>query len=320
MNRTMVVRMMALLCAAASSACQSEGNQPPQTRSQKAEAKAPQAFLDKQRKNLKFVEGGSFQMGDFGPLHSEEKLYYSSAQDNKPLHKVTLDSFSMAAYKIMYEDYDVYAETAGVPRTGKVAQERGRRHPKIAASVNWQQARDYCQWLGRQLNLPMDLPTEAQWEYAARNRGQFWVVATDNGKMELGRNARTFDERSAYAKHVGLTRLEPSLPLGVFPPNPLGLYDMMTEGLEWMLDWYDPGYYAKSPEKNPKGPETGTRKVLRSSDSANGEHLIMGDGLSFTRNSLAPDPSKDPVNEGLSDPSAGYTTRCVVNQPTPVLQ
>ena len=129
----------------------------------------------------------------------------------------------------------------------------------------------------------MDLPTEAQWEYAARNRGQFWVVATDNGKMELGRNARTFDERSAYAKKFGLTRLEPSLPLGAFPPNPLGLYDMMTEGHEWMLDWYDPDYYAKSPEKNPAGPETGARKVLRSSRGGSGENLIMGDGLSITR-------------------------------------
>ena len=131
----MVVRMMALLCAAASSACQSEGNQPPQTRSPKAEAKAPQAFLDKQRKNLKFVEGGSFQMGDFGPLHSEEKLYYSSAQDNKPLHKVSLNSFSMAAYKITYEDHDVYAKTTGAPQVGMEREARGYRHPKIAASL-----------------------------------------------------------------------------------------------------------------------------------------------------------------------------------------
>jgi formylglycine-generating enzyme required for sulfatase activity len=162
----------------------------------------------------------------------------------------------------------------------------------------------------------MDLPTEAQWEYAARNRGQFWVVATDNGKMELGRNAFSFDERSAYAKQHGLTRLEPSLPQGHFPPNPLGLYDMFTEGREWMLDWYAADYYAGSPEKNPQGPSNGKEKVLRSSTSANGEHLIMGDGLSITRNHRAPNGDRG-YKSGI--PSGyGTTSRCVVNQLTPV--
>lgn len=287
------------------------------TGKQQAAPATLQAFLEKQRKNLKFVEGGSFQMGDFGPLHSEEKLYYSSDADNKPLHRVTLDSFSMGAYKITYEDHDVYAKATGSPQVGMEREARGYRHPKIAASLIWQQAQDYCRWLGQQLTLPMDLPTEAQWEYAARNRGQFWVVATDNGKMELGRNTRTFDERSAYAKQFGLTRLEPSLPLGTLPPNPLGLYDMMTEGQEWMLDWYDPEYYARSPERNPKGPETGTRKVLRSSRGGSGENLIMGDGLSMARRSQLPDQSKDPEFR-LPNPGFGTTSRCVVNQVAPV--
>jgi formylglycine-generating enzyme required for sulfatase activity len=270
------------------------------------------------RKELKFVEGGSYQMGDFGPVHSPEKMPYSSDADNKPMHKVTLDSFSMSAYKITYEDHDVYAEVTGTPKVGVVALKRGRRHPRIAASLTWQQARDYCQWLGQQLSAPMDIPTEAQWEYAARNRGQFWVVATDNGEMELGRNAWDFDARSAYAKKHGLTRLEPSLPLGHFPANPLGLYDLMTEGQEWVLDWYAADYYAKSPEKNPLGPTTGVRKVLRSSRGGSGDNLIMGDGLSITRRSMTPDPSQDRGNEGLSDPSKGYTSRCVVNRSTPV--
>jgi formylglycine-generating enzyme required for sulfatase activity len=322
------IRCSALMLAVAvtSAACQSNDKGEAQVQQGKAgnansaantAAKAPQAFLDKARKNLKFVQGGSFLMGDFGPLHSPEKLYYSSAADNKPLHKVTLDSFSMAAYKITYEDYDVYAEVTGAPKTGMDEVSKKYRHPKVGASLIWQQARDYCQWLGAQLNLPMDLPTEAQWEYAARNRGEFWVVATDNGKMELGRNARTFDERSAYAKKFGLTRLEPSLPLGSLPPNPLGLYDMMTEGQEWMLDWYAVDYYAKSPEKNPQGPATGARKVLRSSKGAGGDNLIMGDGLSITRRSQLPDRSKDP-EYGFPNPGFGTTSRCVVNSPAPV--
>lgn len=307
--------VVALAFAFASTACQSRDELAKPFQGE--HKKAPQAFLDKARGQLKFVEGGSFQMGDFGHLHSRERLPYSGSTDNKPLHPVTLDSFSMSAYKITYEDHDVYAETTGAPKVGMDDFSKRGRHPKVAASLIWQEAQDYCQWLGKQLNLPMDLPTEAQWEYAARNRGQFWVVATDNGKMELGRNAFSFDERSAYAKQHGLTRLKPSLPLGHFPPNPLGLYDMFTEGLEWMLDWYAEDYYAKSPAKNPQGPASGTKKVLRSSRGGGGENLIMGDGLSITRSHRAPEGDRGYKG---SIP-AGYetTSRCVVNQATPVV-
>jgi formylglycine-generating enzyme required for sulfatase activity len=319
--KSFIIQLAALYVVLTSTACQSksDGAEPRPTDSAPVTgqiAKAPAAFLDKIRKSLKFVEGGSYQMGDFGHLHSEERLPYSTSAANKPLHKVTLDSFSMSAYKITYEDHDAYAEAAGVPKVGMDKFTIKRRHPKIAASLIWQEARDYCQWLGKQLNLPMDLPTEAQWEYAARNRGQFWVVATDNGKMELGRNAFSFDERSAYAKQHGLTRLEPSLPQGHFPPNPLGLYDMFTEGHEWMLDWYAPDYYAKSPEKNPTGPTTGTEKVLRSSRGGGGDNLIMGDGLSFTRSHRPPEGLID--DELILPAGRGTTSRCVVNQSTPV--
>ncbi len=328
MSKLLTLACATIFLALASTACQSRSEAESsgastQTSAQaptKTSPTAPPAFLAKMRKELKFVEGGSFQMGDFGPVHSPEKLYYSSDPDNKPMHKVTLDSFSMGAYKITYEDHDVYAEVTGKPKVGMDAFTKKRRHPRVAASLTWQQARDYCQWLGQQVNLPMDLPTEAQWEYAARNRGQFWVVATDNGQMELGRNAWEFDERSAYAKKHGLTRLEPSLPLGHFPANPLGLYDMMTEGQEWVLDWYAADYYAKSPEKNPPGPATGTHKVLRSSRGGSGDNLIMGDGLSITRRNRMPNPALEPFLAKFPNPADGTTSRCVVNNPTPVVQ
>ncbi len=315
MHKPLTIALTITLLALTSTACQSSDK--PQS-DQAPGRKAPQDFLDRMRRNLKFVEGGSYLMGDFGHLHSKEKLPYSGDTDNKPLHKVTLDSFSMSAYKITYEDHDVYAAATGIPKVGMDEVTRDHRHPRIAASLTWQQARDFCQWLGVQLSLPMDLPTEAQWEYAARDRGQFWIVATDNGEMELGRNAFSFDERSAYAKKHGLTRLEPSLPLGHFPPNPLGLYDMFSEGQEWMLDWYAEDYYSRSPERNPSGPATGTEKVLRSSRGAGGENLILGDGLSITRRSMTPDPAHTRARARLSNPSKGYTSRCVVNQKTPV--
>ena len=278
------------------------------------------ALLDKTRKNLRFVDGGTFQMGDFGPLHSPDKLFYSSNPNNKPLHKVTLDSFSMSAFKTTYADHDVYSEATGRPLVGMDELTRKRRLADVAAGLNWQQARDYCRWLGQKLKLPMDLPTEAQWEYAARNRGQFFLFATDNGNVDEGRNVWEFEQRRDYVHRQNLGVYNPSLPLGQFPPTPLGLYDMITDGLEWTLDWYDEQYYADSLEKNPLGPKAGIEKVLRSSRGSSGAALAFGDGMTINRAHRAPDP---PKIDSAGNPAPGRnmtsdtTARCAINSPIP---
>lgn len=74
---------------------------------------AVKALIDKTLKNLRFVEGGTFEKGDFGPKHSPDKLYYTSAEDNKPPRKDALDSYSMSAFKTTYEDYDVFSRAMG---------------------------------------------------------------------------------------------------------------------------------------------------------------------------------------------------------------
>jgi len=275
-----------------------------------------QALLDKTRKNLRFVQGGTFQMGDFGPIDSPEKLPYSVDQDNKFLHKVTLKSFSMSAYKSTYADLDVYSEATGTPRVGMDKFTLRHRYPDAAAGLNWQQARGYCRWLGVQLKLPMDLPTEAQWEFAARNRGQMFLFATDNGKVEPGRNVWEYQQREDYITNHDFHFYSPSLPLGQFPPTPLGLYDMMTDGYEWMRDWYDPNYYKVSPESDPTGPASGREKVLRSSEGSSGRALSFGDGLTITRRHRQPDPPKVDY-KGTPQPGSNMTgdttARCVVN-------
>lgn len=276
------------------------------------------ALLDKTRKNLRFVQGGSFQMGDIGPVDSPEKLPYTSQQDNKVLHKVTLDSFSIGAFKASYVDLDVFSEATGRPKVGTDKSTMRFRYPDAAAGVNWQQAHDYCQWLGSLLKLPMDLPTEAQWEYAARNRGQMVSFATDNGKVEPGRNVWEYQQRLDYIEKNNLNGYSPSLPLGQFPATPLGLHDMMTDGFEWMRDWYDADYYARSPQSNPVGPASGTERVLRSFASRDGAGLSFGDGMTFTRNHRLPDPPKVDY-KGTPRPDRNMTAdtaaRCVVNSP-----
>ncbi|MEO3355722.1 formylglycine-generating enzyme family protein, partial [Acinetobacter haemolyticus] len=238
--------------------------------------------------------------------------------DSSPLHKVTLDDFHLSATKATYADFDVYTDVTGQKKVG-VFDELIKKYriPTSAAGINWQQARDYCQWLGQQLNLNMDLPTEAQWEYAARNRGQYVLFATDNGKIDIGRNIWSFEQRQQSQdkfrvyKNVSI--------LQQFPPSPLGLYDMLTDNYEWMLDWYDPEYYSKSPEKNPQGPTTGTLKVVRSSAPDDGQNMHMGgNGLTIQRHAMHPvaDPKlvKESANEKYYfDFNLNNSVRCAAN-------
>jgi formylglycine-generating enzyme required for sulfatase activity len=282
-----------------------------------------QALMQKVRKNFRFVKGGKFTMGDFGPLVTPEKLPYNSDADNKYLHQVQLDAFSMQAYKTTYADFDVYSLAMGLPLVGQDPATLDYRHPQSGAGITWYQASAYCQWLGKLLDLPIDLATEAQWEYAARNGGQFVLFATDNGQLDDGRNVWEYDQRIRFIRE---NRLKygggPSLPLGQFPPNPLGLHDMVTDGEEWVQDWYAADYYEVSPAKNPKGPRTGTQKVLRSSTSKSTSGLVYGTGHTTVRSHSDPNPPRlDPVTgelDPLRNPVWGLTARCVSNSPRPV--
>lgn len=127
------------------------------------------AVAAKAKQSLRFLPGGTFDMGDWG---NEEGLPYDPDRDSKPLHKVTLDSFSMMAYKVTYEDFDVFTDATGNERINMDSFGRKHRGPKRPAGVSWHGAKAYCAWLGKLTQLPFDLPTEAQWEYAARSGGK----------------------------------------------------------------------------------------------------------------------------------------------------
>ncbi|QER39190.1 formylglycine-generating enzyme family protein [Acinetobacter suaedae] len=280
---------MALSACAKSTSNPNQNAQAPTTKANLSpeQQKQLQQLLEKTKKNLILVKGGTFMMGDFGPEHSIDKLPYAGG-DSSPLHKVTLDDFHLSATKATYADFDVYTDVTGQKKVGVFDEFSIKyRIPTSAAGINWQQARDYCQWLGQQLNLNMDLPTEAQWEYAARNRGQYVLYATDNGKIDIGRNIWSFEQKKASNREYK-ARKNISI-LQKFPPSPLGFYDMLTDNYEWMLDWYDPEYYSKSPEKNPQGPATGTLKVVRSSEPDDGQNMHMaGKGLTMQRHAIHP--------------------------------
>ncbi len=290
-----------------------------------------QQLVEKTKKNMIFVEGGSYLMGDFGlvtpelektvpdsmaiknPKGNTEKpdhLPFSPGNDNKALHKVTLSSFNMSAYKTTLEEFNVFTEATGQPKsyynelfTLEIAHE-------IATGMDWQQAKDYCQWLGQQVGTPMDLPTEAQWEYVARNKGQYTVFATDTGKVEPEKNLWKLSQYDNY-RHLNNPDSVLEIPvLGKTPPNPLGFYDLVTNNYEWMNDWYDKDYYKHSPIDNPKGPKTGTEKVLRSSPAMSADDLMMAGGLNIERAHARPKS-----NEENKMTYHLYGVRCVANLP-----
>ncbi|OWO86488.1 hypothetical protein B5C26_01020 [Photorhabdus luminescens] len=253
----------------------------------------PQALVKEALAEMVPVEGGSFMMGDFGH-RVYEHLPYSLDQDNKPEHKVTLDSFSISKYRVTWGQFNRYRAIQGLPenkfyqhfKKADIYQSlTGRDYP---ASVYWQEAKDYCQWLGKVSGKKVDLPTEAQWEYAARSRGQLFIFANNNNVYELNKN------------FTGGIR-----PIGSYPPNLLGLYDMMGNGMDWINDWYAADYYQYSPEHNPKGPEKGKEKVLRGSVGDDNQ-----DNLVINRYKRALNYFENPK---INPP--GYGFRCVVNYP-----
>ena len=224
--------------------------------------------------NMVFVEGGEFQMGDFGWPYNDDPANMcdwpcgeepqrmgpiSMDGDDNFVHPVKLSSYSLSKFQTTLGDFDLFFIAQGKPLFD--AEDRKREElqeklyaPKLPAPVqSWQEAKDYCGWLGALSGYPVDLPTEAQWEYAARNRGQQVAFSTDNGSLNYGRNFPA----SGKGKRT--------FAVDSFVPNPLGIYNLSGNATDWVNDWYDKDYYRHSPLENPTGPETGEIHVLRGS-------------------------------------------------------
>jgi sulfatase modifying factor 1 len=287
--------------------------QPAASNSQTAIAPASPAaktLAERIKKELVHLPGGTFEMGDWG---NADGLPYEAETNNKPVHTVTLDGFSVMAYKVTYEDFDLFTDTVGEQRIDQTKFSLKFRAPRKPAGVNWFGAKAYCAWLGKLTGLSFDLLTEAQWEYAARSGGKKLLFATDNGKIDKDRNYPwdTEDQRTPD--------------IGTYPPNPAGLYGMLDYfASEWVNDWYAPDYYKNSPPHNPKGPvvgqpaqvshpEFGPGKVIRGHSSP-GNSPAFG-GFVFSRGGKTPKEVR-PDFAGQYPGFSGWSTaqfRCAVN-------
>ncbi len=240
-----------------------------------------------------FVEGGKFMMGDVGYIDENGvKRHFAGDADVFPVHQVTLTSYSMNSLETTFGDYDAYTNYEGKKLIAEYLRELPHKHGKYPANgMNWYQAREYCQWLGEQIGYAMDLPTEAQWEYAARSRGLAVAYATNNGKDERGINIR---DPSKYKFQM---------PVGSWPPNPLGMHDMTGNVNEWTVD--NAHSYTEEAKTDPIFDEY----IAKRPKVTRGFGVIgASGGIKLYKRIM-----DSPENTG-----AGNGIRCVVNHPEPL--
>jgi formylglycine-generating enzyme required for sulfatase activity len=140
-------------------------------------------------------------------------------------------------------------------------------HPVV--NVSWNDAVALAAWLTRTEGVRYRLPTEAEWEYACRAGTRTRYFHGDD-PAGLSAVANTFDATAARYWPRWADRALPdgdahafTAPVGSYPPNAFGLHDMLGNVWEWVADWHDDGYYARSPRDDPPGPPDGTVRVRR---------------------------------------------------------
>ena len=185
------------------------------------------------------IPAGSFLMGS------------DSGQDNeKPIHRVSLDAFLLAACQVTNAEYARFLYDNHAAPTPFWTDPNFSHPEQAVVGVSWFEAVRYCEWLSACTGQQFRLPTEAEWEYAARG-------GRESARFPWGDEPP--ESRAGYAERW---KTGPE-PVGQSEANGFGLFNMCDNVHEWCSDWFDPAYYAVSPEKNPRGPETGGRRASR---------------------------------------------------------
>ncbi|MEM7369472.1 MAG: SUMF1/EgtB/PvdO family nonheme iron enzyme [Bacteroidota bacterium] len=233
------------------------------------------------------IKGGSFQMGN---MFKKE-----GGKDELPVHDISLSSFYLSIHELSFLEFDLFCEATGRDKPND--EEWGRAHRPVI-NVSWYDAIEYCNWRSLQeglqevyqidkltkdyFNVGSDrdsakwtvkanwsadgyrLPTEAEWEYAARQRGL--QVRFGNGQdiadpFEMNFRYDSYSSRNSYTRD-GVYQNQP-LPVGLYVPNSLGLFDMSGNVQEWCWDWYGSDQYQRSASHNPTGARGGRARVVR---------------------------------------------------------
>lgn len=227
------------------------------------------------KKRMIHLKGGKFMMGDFGPLVFKDKLTLTGNRDSGPAHEVGLDGYAIMKGRVTFGEYDLYLRSLGKDLLPEGESIHPRRPGYVATGVNWADADGYCKWLRGLTGKPFALPTEAQWEYAAREGGKLIAYPMHNWPNLKWQNKYQPDFQSkdhsvdAILPKIQAKAGKPSTLIDPRPPNlngenRIGMQDVVSsESAEWVADWYQADYYSISPKRNPRGPEHGTERVAR---------------------------------------------------------
>ncbi|QQS28395.1 MAG: SUMF1/EgtB/PvdO family nonheme iron enzyme [Sphingobacteriales bacterium] len=185
--------------------------------------------------DMVYVEGGTFMMGS--------PDFEAGRRNDEYQHQVTVSSFKMGKYEV------TQAQWQSVMGNNPSYHESCNQCP--VKQISWNDIQEFLFKLNNKTGRKYRLPTEAEWEFAARggNRSRSYLYSGSNALSEVG----WYYENSSGTTH----------PVGEKTPNELGLYDMSGNVWEWCSDWFDSEYYKNSPSNNPKGPSTGALRVLR---------------------------------------------------------
>jgi formylglycine-generating enzyme required for sulfatase activity len=168
----------------------------------------------------------------------------------RPIHRVWVDGFSLAATQVTNEQYGRFLISTGSTPPPFWCEANFNDPQQPVAGVSWHDAVRYCDWLSLQTGRRFRLPTEAEWECAAR------------GGLEQKQFPWGDDPPQSLPNYATRWQSGPE-PVAQYAPNAFGLYDIGDNVHEWCSDWYDPNYYAISPDRNPRGPDQSPLKPPR---------------------------------------------------------
>ena len=170
--------------------------------------------------------------------------------DEKPVHRVWIDSFELGAYQITNSEYARFLAATRHPAPPSWNDPAFSSPELPVVAVSWHDAQKYCEWLSGLAGRLFRLPTEAEWERAARGGIEGALYSWGN------------DPPEQLPDYAARWKNGPE-PVGLYPPNAYGFYNIGDNVHEWCSDWYSASYYAGSPEQLPRGPADGIRRSSR---------------------------------------------------------